>query len=287
MVGLMIANLILSLMSQLADSQTIYECKTKRELDEWRQGLSLQRLLVHKTTVYLMLEKQIISFMAPYTQTDESGEVHLVSSLPFAHEHLEKEDSKKVVGYLVSNEMTYELYRSKVPNRLIGYRLDFENDLGGKHESNYLYLSSKESESAQFLFASLHDRFYTAMFAYRSHRLDFYYYGQPREGFDFQNLPLVNQTVLLSYRVQYAAFYRRAFDEEEDRKKKRDPKKFKNPAEYFLIELDENHHLHVRLITLPNMRREKKEVKFHKDVSIELSHFLSCHQPFESPEQVG
>ena len=287
MVGLMIVNLILSLMSRLSDGQAIYQCKTKKELDEWRNGLKLQRLLVYKTTMYLVLESRIISFTAPYTQTNKRGQTQLISSLPFVHEHKEKERSKKVIGYLVFNDLTYELYKSKIANRLIAYQVNFDKDLANKQESNYLYLSSREAETAHFIFVFQRNPSYTLMFAYRNRTLNLFYHGKQERQLDFKDPPISNRTVNLPYRVKYAAFYRRVFDEEEDRKKNRNPAKYKKPNEHFLIELDEDQNLHVRLVSLPDVLREEKDVKPQGVASIGLSHFLSCHQPFENPSQVG
>lgn len=281
--GLMIANLILSLMSQLGSAWEIYYCKTKKEIDEWKTGVKLHRLVVYETSVYMVLESQIISFTAPYTQTNECGNVHLMSSLPFAKKHSEKANSMKVVGYLLSNELIYELYDSQMKNRLIGYSLDFERNLADKKEGiDSIFFYSNEVNETNFIFAFQHQRVYTAVLLYRQDQLNFFIYGPPVHQFDFRFSPRINQTVRLPYKVRYAALYKREFDEDLEERGH-----IKGNNEHFLIEVDYEQNLHVRQVGLPNMLRDEKLVRLDKTASIGLSNFLSCHQPFESPGQVG
>lgn len=285
--SLVIVNLIWSLMSQLGDSQTIYHCKTKEELDEYRNGL-MHRLLIHKNTVYLVLKSRIVSFRAPYTEADRCGEVHLVSSLPFAYEHKEQEISKKIIGYLVVDDSTYELYKSKVANRFIGYRLDFESVLADKKESNYLYLNAKEvDDSVRFLFVYQVNNLYALMFVYGNYTMNFYYFQVPANSYDFKEPPVIRRTVDQLYRVRYAVFYRFQKKSDNEDEKKGNAEKHASQNVYFLIELDDDQHLHVRQVSLPYPQRQNMEVKFHKVISIKLSHLLSCHQPFESPSEVS
>lgn len=284
--SLVIANLIWSLMGQLGNSQSIYQCKTKEELDEYRDGQRLHRFLIHQNTIYLVLKSRIVSFKAPFTETDANGEAHLVSSLPFAYEHNEKDTPTKIIGYLALNEFTYELYTSKVPNRFVGYELDFDKNLTGKKESNYIYLNFRvTNDSESCIFAYQVNKQHVVMFVYRDRAMDFYFLQMPESGYDFQEPAITNRTIALPYRVRHAVFYKKV-DEKE--KQSREPDRQANEkSEYFLVELDDEMNLYVRQVELPNLQRQHMEPVWYNRTSIELSRFLSCHQPFDQPNQVS
>lgn len=295
-------NLILVYLTyQIGDGKKIYYCNSKKALNELRDQSKIHRFLINKNTIFLILIDKIVSFEMPYF-LEKDDQIQLVTQMPFVHSNNEEKDKKKILGYLVEDDLTYEFYKSKIEGvllsyltelnymnnmfeTLIAYELKFDQtNIATRTEFKYKYFRFKKDKEINFRFLlKVENQSSTEkdllIFEYSNSKLNYFLspYNLNPSLNEFDEMIFIERkkeaSLVLDYKVEYAVLFRQ------------NQIQFNSSNSYILIELDDNQNIYLNRLKL-EISDSYLKILIDKKINFRLDQFFDCHQPFVSSKQV-